>query len=135
MGVGRALAGARAPGGGSGASAKVSVNASGSITGIAITSAGVGYTSAPNVTIFDAPGRAQAGTGATAIATVNAATGMITSITVTSQGSGYSVPTICEGPVHSPGKPMYRSIYGSGLRKGEGRVKTKSSFSDTEVVF
>ncbi|MCX9025836.1 MAG: PGF-pre-PGF domain-containing protein [Candidatus Methanoperedens sp.] len=84
-------------GGGSGASATATVNASGNITGITITSGGAGYTSAPNVSIFDAPGHSPAGLDAQADATIDPSNGNVTSITVTENGSGYSVPTMCKG--------------------------------------
>ncbi len=83
-------------GNGMGASATAAV-AGGVITTITVTSGGVGYTAAPNVSIFDAPGHTPAGTGATASATIDPLTGMVTAITVTNGGTGYSVPTICKG--------------------------------------
>jgi PGF-pre-PGF domain-containing protein len=84
-------------GGGSGASATAAVNETGSITSITVTSGGAGYTSAPNVSIFDAPGHTPAGSGAIANATIDITFGNITSIAVTVNGSNYSVPTICNG--------------------------------------
>lgn len=90
-------------GGGSGASATATVNATGSITGITVTSGGVGFSSAPNVSIIDAPGHAPAGSDATATATVdlNPANiytyGTVTGIVVNAGGSNYSVPTNCIG--------------------------------------
>jgi FtsP/CotA-like multicopper oxidase with cupredoxin domain len=72
-------------GGGSGATATAIV---GGLTGIALTSPGSGYTSAPVVTITGGGGY-----GATATASV--AGGIVTGITLTNPGSGYtSAPTI-----------------------------------------
>ena len=94
-------------GGGSGASATAAVAANGSVTGITITNGGAGYTSAPTVSIFDAPGHAPAGSGALATATVDLVStssgfGTITGITVTAGGTGYAVPTICRGTAALP---------------------------------
>ena len=76
------------PPAGSDATATATVSVAGVITGIAVTSGGTGYTSAPTVVISGG-----GGTGATATATVSA--GVITGITVNSGGTGYtSVPTI-----------------------------------------
>ncbi len=90
-------------GGGVGASARVGVNATGSITSITVTSGGAGYTAAPNVTISDAPGHVPAGSGASSTAIVDLTVGSptygtVTSITVTNAGINYSVPTMCKGP-------------------------------------
>jgi len=88
-------------GGGSGASATATVDTNGTITAIAVTSGGIGYTTSPNVTIFDIQGHG--GSGATANATIDSnpaniySYGTLTSIAVTASGSGYSVPTICNG--------------------------------------
>ncbi len=94
-------------GGGSGGSATATVAANSSVSGITVTNAGAGYTSAPTVSIFDAPGHAPAGSGALATATVDLDTtspmfGTITGITVTAGGTGYSVPTICRGTAALP---------------------------------
>lgn len=60
------------------------------VVGVTVVSAGVGYTSAPTVTIA-APG----GNGTTATATATVANGRITGFTVTNPGSGYnSAPTV-----------------------------------------
>ncbi len=91
-------------GNGSGASAAVTVDANGNITGITITSAGAGYTAAPNVTVFDIPGHTPAGSGANITAGVdlnvsNVTTyGTVVNMTIVSAGSNYSVPTLCKGP-------------------------------------
>ncbi|MCZ7380167.1 MAG: hypothetical protein O8C64_01115 [Candidatus Methanoperedens sp.] len=91
-------------GDGSGASATATVNSTGSITGISVSSGGVGYyTTPPTVTIFDAPGHLPNGSGATATATIDTNSahtytyGTVTGITLTANGSNYSVPTICNG--------------------------------------
>jgi len=60
--------------GGSGASAKAIVT-NGTITGITITNGGLGYTTAPNVTIFDAPAHTPAGSGASAQASIDPSIG------------------------------------------------------------
>lgn len=60
------------------------------VVGITVVSPGIGYTSAPTVTIA-APG----GNGTTATATATVANGRITGFTVTNPGSGYnSAPTV-----------------------------------------
>ncbi len=89
-------------GNGSGASAAVTVAPNRSITNITITSGGAGYTSNPNVTIFDAPGHTPAGSGAIVIAQVDltpgsSTYGTVTSMVVESGGSNYSVPKLCIG--------------------------------------
>ncbi len=79
-------------GGGSGAQATATVAPNGSITGITVVGNGVGYTTAPTVSIFDAPRHTPAGSGATATATIS---GNIVSIAVTNGGSGYtSAPAV-----------------------------------------
>jgi len=83
-------------GGGSGASAIATVDGSGNVTVISVTSGGAGYTSAPNVAIYDAPGHTPAGSGATATATIdtnisNATYQTVTDIVVTANGGNYSV--------------------------------------------
>ena len=95
-------------GNGSGSSAIAAVSSIGNVTSITITNGGAGYTSAPTVRIFDAPGHSPSGSGALATATVDLDNtsplyGTITSITVTAQGTGYSVPTICKGTTALPG--------------------------------
>ncbi|VVB54878.1 Laccase [uncultured archaeon] len=95
-------------GNGSGSSAIAAVASNGSVTGITITNGGAGYTSAPTVSIFDAPGHTPQGSGALATATVDLDNtspmfGTVTSITVRAQGTGYSVPTICKGTSALPG--------------------------------
>lgn len=72
------------PPSGSGATATSAISAGGVITGIAVTSGGTAYTSAPTVVISGG-----GGTGATATATVSLA-GVVTSIAVTSGGTGYT---------------------------------------------
>ena len=75
------------PPAGSGAVATATVPA-GTITSIAVTSGGTGYTSAPTISFTG-------GSGSGAAATVAVAAGAITSIAVTSGGTGYtSAPTI-----------------------------------------
>ncbi|MCX9025835.1 MAG: hypothetical protein OIN85_07045 [Candidatus Methanoperedens sp.] len=73
--------------GAGGASATVAVNATGSITGVTVTSGGAGYnaTNPPNVTIFDAPGHA--GNSSTR-------TGIVTAVNVNASGSNYSNPVV-----------------------------------------
>jgi uncharacterized repeat protein (TIGR01451 family) len=79
-------------GGGSGAAGVVTVNAAGVVTGIVITSAGSGYTSAPTVTITTA------GTGSSATGTAvltsscdvnNVCTNIVSSVTINNGGSSY----------------------------------------------
>ncbi len=71
-------------------SANVTSTTNKPVLGVTVVSGGVGYTSAPAVTIA-APG----GNGTTATATATVANGKITGFTVTSQGSGYNaVPTV-----------------------------------------
>ena len=62
--------------------------AGGVVTGISVSNAGSGYSSAPDVKIVDANG-----TGATATATINAS-GQVTGVTVTAGGNGYTSPTV-----------------------------------------
>ncbi|MGB8216780.1 MAG: hypothetical protein WCE94_05695 [Candidatus Methanoperedens sp.] len=73
--------------GAGGASATVAINATGSITGVTVTSGGAGYsaTNPPNVTIFDAPGHA---------GNTSTRTGVVTGINVTASGSNYSNPVV-----------------------------------------
>ncbi len=86
-------------GSGRGASAKATVNATGVVTGITVTNGGLGYTSAPTVTIFDAPGHTPAGSGASASASIDLMIGgQVFNITVMNGSSNYSVPTLCKGP-------------------------------------
>jgi len=63
----------------------------GAISSIAVANPGIGYTTAPAVTITDSTG-----SGATATAII--ANGVVTAITVTNAGSGYSNPLITIGP-------------------------------------
>ncbi len=84
-------------GGGSGASATAQVT-NGSVTSLLLTSGGAGYTSAPTVTVFDAPGHTPAGGGATLNATIDPVSGMVTSVAILTNGSGYSTPRLCKGP-------------------------------------
>jgi uncharacterized repeat protein (TIGR01451 family) len=63
----------------------VTVNASGQVTGILITHAGSGYTSAPTVTISSP---ASLGSGATATASVSG--GSVAGVSITAAGSGYT---------------------------------------------
>ncbi|MGB8216781.1 MAG: PGF-pre-PGF domain-containing protein, partial [Candidatus Methanoperedens sp.] len=86
----------------SGASARATVNATGSITSITVTSGGAGYTERPDVIFFNASGQTFAGSDAHANATIDTdpaspTYGTVTDITVTNGGSGYSVPTMCKG--------------------------------------
>ncbi len=75
------------PGGqGAGAAAVASVGANGSVTGITLTSPGLGYTAA-DVLITGA------GTGAAATATVSTS-GVVTGFTVTAPGTGYTSPSV-----------------------------------------
>lgn len=73
-------------GDGSGATAAATVGANGAITGLTLTSAGNGYTSA-------AVAITGAGNGAFASATV-AASGSVTSVRIDTPGSGYVLPTV-----------------------------------------
>ncbi len=75
-------------GGGTGATGVVTVNSSGVVTGIVITNAGSGYTSAPTVTITTAGG----GSGASAVATI--ANGAVTGFTSLVGGSGYTTTPV-----------------------------------------
>jgi len=89
-------------GNGSGASAKATVDSTGAITAITVTSGGAGYNSTPDVAIFDAPGHTPVGSGASATSTVDLnggspTYGTVTSITVNGGGNGYSVPAMCKG--------------------------------------
>jgi FtsP/CotA-like multicopper oxidase with cupredoxin domain len=84
-------------GGGSGASATATVSAAGVITNLTITSGGAGYTSAPTISIFDAPGHTPAGSGATATATIDPVAGTVNATLITAGGTGYSIPTVCNG--------------------------------------
>ncbi|MCZ7402401.1 MAG: multicopper oxidase domain-containing protein [Candidatus Methanoperedens sp.] len=72
---------------GSGASATVAVNATGSITSVMVSSGGAGYsaTNPPNVTIFDAPGHA---------GNTSTRTGIVTAINVLTPGANYSNPVV-----------------------------------------
>ena len=63
----------------------------GAISAIAVANPGIGYTTAPAVTITDSTG-----SGATATATI--ANGVVTAITVTNAGTGYSNPVITIAP-------------------------------------
>ncbi|VVB87825.1 Laccase [uncultured archaeon] len=96
-------------GGGSGASAALTVDATGSITGYTITSGGAGYTSAPDVAVFDARGHIPAGSGAVITAGVdlnasNVTYGTVVNMMIVNGGSSYSVPTLCIGnAVSNPG--------------------------------
>ncbi len=91
-------------GNGSGASAALTVDANGTINGYTITSGGAGYTSNPNVTVFDAPAHIPAGSGATitAVVDLNASNittfGTVVNLTIVNGGSNYSIPTLCKGP-------------------------------------
>ena len=67
------------------ATATATINASGNVTGVTITNAGVGYTQAPVVT-FESP--VGVGTTATATATLSGAT--VGSISITNAGTGYT---------------------------------------------
>ena len=82
-------------GGGSGAAASVITTGTSPnivVTGVILTNAGSGYTSAPTVTITGTP---VSGSAPTVVATVNLSTGAIVSVTVTNGGSGYtSAPSI-----------------------------------------
>jgi FtsP/CotA-like multicopper oxidase with cupredoxin domain len=83
-------------GNGSGASAAVTVNSTGSVTSVTVTSGGAGYTSAPTVKVFDVNGHN--GSGAVITAQVDLSTATVIGMTIVNGGSGYSVPTICKGP-------------------------------------
>jgi hypothetical protein len=70
-------------GGGSGATATMTLGSQGAITGVTVTDGGSGYTSAPTVTV-----NTSTGSGAVLTATVD--NGVVTGITVTNGGSGYA---------------------------------------------
>ena len=97
---------------GTGARATARVSNTNRITSITIDNGGTGYTTAPNISFLST-----AGSGATAVATVNG--GVITAINVTNQGSGY--PTVYDRPV---GK--WRREYETNL-SGVTRLNTNTS--------
>ncbi len=76
-------------GAGSGATAVASVDASGAITRITVTSQGAGYTCAPDVSI-----QSTYGSGAAAHATFTASSGYVSSITLVNGGSNYFAPLV-----------------------------------------
>lgn len=67
----------------------VTLGATGAVVGVTLTSDGVGYTSAPTVTIAGT-----AGSGATAIAEIDEIQGIVTRVVILTSGSGYTAPTI-----------------------------------------
>lgn len=73
-------------GGGSGATAIATVSG-GVVTGITLTNAGSGYTSAPTISLSGG-----GGSGATATATVSG--GVVNGFSLTNAGSNYTVPTV-----------------------------------------
>ncbi|VVB84824.1 Laccase [uncultured archaeon] len=70
---------------GFGASASVTVNATGSITGINLTSGGANYSMAPSIYILDAPGH---------VITPVTTTGSVASIVIDTAGSNYTNPVV-----------------------------------------
>ena len=97
-----------------GASATVSVSASGTISSISLTGAGSGYRTAPVISIAST-----VGSGATITATVGSG-GTITSLVITNPGSGYTtnlLPT-----VNIPIPPNYSDldVAYSGISTGSG---------------
>jgi FtsP/CotA-like multicopper oxidase with cupredoxin domain len=76
-------------GAGSGATAVAAVDARGAITGITVTSQGVGYTCAPDVTITSANG-----SGAAAHALFSPGSGYISSISLMNGGTNYFAPVV-----------------------------------------
>ncbi len=90
-------------GGGTGAAAFATVDLTGAITAITVTSPGTGYTTAPAVNITDV-----AGTGASATATI---TGTIVGIDVTNPGSGYTTaPNVVIGDTTGTGAMAYATV-------------------------
>jgi uncharacterized repeat protein (TIGR01451 family)/fimbrial isopeptide formation D2 family protein len=84
-------------GGGSGATGVVTVNAAGVVTGIVITNAGSGYTSAPTVTITTA-GTGSSATGTAVLASScdinNVCTNIVSSVTINNGGSSYATTPV-----------------------------------------
>jgi Bacterial Ig domain len=98
-------------GGGYNAAAKVgTVDATGAIVTVTVTSAGTGYTTAPTVASITRAGVA-AGAGA---ALTPVLTGVVTAISVTNGGSGYTLPTVTvAGPTAGTTATATASIAGT----------------------
>jgi hypothetical protein len=98
-------------GGGTGALATATVGANGKVTGINITNAGAGYTSAPTVNIIS-------GAGATAAAGLQV-DGVVTGVSMTNSGFGYtSAPAVTFSAPGGTGT----TATGTAIVDGSGRV-------------
>lgn len=100
------------------ASFKITMNASGTITGLSILSGGYGYGTTVTLQIIETYG-----TGAILVPIVTGTTGPITALTISSLGTYTSIPTAFNTPV------ITNSVLGNGLT-----VNTKYKIKDISLI-
>ena len=117
-----------------GAAATAIVSGLGTISSISISSGGVGYSTAPTISIG---GTAQSvGLGTTAVATASITAGVVTSITLSNAGTGYTTAKPPQVLIAPPASNVETNSVGSfsgdsGIVVGFG---TTSSGSDLQIV-
>ena len=117
-----------------GAAATAIVSGLGTISSISISSGGVGYSTAPTISIG---GTAQSvGLGTTAVATASITAGVVTSITLSNAGTGYTTAKPPQVLIAPPTSNVETNSVGSfsgdsGIVVGFG---TTSSGSDLQIV-